>query len=273
MSAKQPDVAFFDCVDQARDPQFLVNWLDAASAMESARKWKQQTFALLDIKEGDQVLDVGCGPGDDVRALSRIVGDTGRVVGVDSSQIMIAEAQQRLEGLDLPVEYDVQSVYDLGFPDGTFDACRSERLFVHLESPQQALAEMARVARSGASILCFEADFETLIIDGPDRPLTRRMLNFLCDSLRNGWAGRQLRALFTVSGLTQITMTPVNLIHTDYTAADNFWLLRQTAESAKESNLISAAEADHWLNHLQQASQSQRFFCAATAFIVAGRKP
>ena len=53
------------------------------------------------MQEGHHILDVGCGTGDDVLALARIVGETGRVVGIDNSETMIAEARQRAEGLDL----------------------------------------------------------------------------------------------------------------------------------------------------------------------------
>jgi trans-aconitate methyltransferase len=46
-------------------------------------------------------LDLGCGTGDDVRAISKIVGPSGSAYGVDASAAMIAEA--RRSALDIAV--------------------------------------------------------------------------------------------------------------------------------------------------------------------------
>ena len=48
-------------------------------------------------KEGDVVVDLGCGAGHDVILASRIVGPTGKVVGVDLTQEMIHGAQQNVK--------------------------------------------------------------------------------------------------------------------------------------------------------------------------------
>src|SRR5690348_123015 len=75
--------------------------------------------ALLDVHAGDDILDVGCGTGDDTRALAHLVGRSGRITGVDSSATMIAEARRRAAGLDLPVEYRVANAQHLPFADNT----------------------------------------------------------------------------------------------------------------------------------------------------------
>lgn len=45
------------------------------------------------VGEGDQVLDVGCGLGHEVRRLAELVGPRGRVAGIDASPAMITEAR------------------------------------------------------------------------------------------------------------------------------------------------------------------------------------
>ncbi len=88
-------------------------------------------------------MDLGCGPGDDGRILAQMVGSTGRVVGVDSSGAIITEARKGAEGLTLPVEYIVGDAHRLDFAGSTFDGCRAERVFQHVENPRQVLREMA----------------------------------------------------------------------------------------------------------------------------------
>ena len=50
------------------------------------------------------------------------------------------------------------------------------------------MAELARVAKPGAPVVVFEPDFETSVVAASDRVLTRKLLNFFCDSYRNGHA-------------------------------------------------------------------------------------
>ena len=79
--------------------------MDDANAMEFFRAAKSRTYALLALRVGEQVLDVGCGAGEDVRALAEIVGPTGRAIGVDSSQTMVAAARERSVDSPLPVAF------------------------------------------------------------------------------------------------------------------------------------------------------------------------
>ena len=70
-----------------------------------------------------------------------------------------------------------------------FDVCRAARLLEHLPDAGQALAEMARVTRRGGQVVVFDLDWDTLIIDHPDKETTRTIVLSYSDSIRNGWIG------------------------------------------------------------------------------------
>lgn len=249
-------------------------YLDTLSAAEFAQVYKRQSFNLLDVQPGDWVLDVGCGTGDDVRLLAQLVGRVGRVIGVDSDVGMIAEARRRAAGKTLPVAFQLCDVHQLAFADNTFDCCRADRVFQHLEDPQRALAEVVRVAQSGARIVALEPDWETLVVDIADRATTRKILNFVCDQMvRNGWIGRQLPNLFRACGLTEIGVAAGAVPLTDFTLADRLWGLRRNARRAQNAGVVSAAEATAWIESLEQTSQNNRFLGAVTGFAVCGRRP
>jgi len=76
------------------------------------------------------VLEVGCGTGDDARDIARRVGPTGHVVGLDNSQVMIAEGERRAAGLGLPVAFHVGDAMHMTYADRSFDAVRADRTFL-----------------------------------------------------------------------------------------------------------------------------------------------
>ncbi|MSQ14289.1 MAG: class I SAM-dependent methyltransferase [Dehalococcoidia bacterium] len=241
-----------------------------AEAFEAS---KRRTYQLLNIQEGHRILDVGCGTGQDVRSLAQLVGSSGRVTGIDSSEAMVSEALKRMEGEALPVEYLSGDAHNLDFPDQAFDGCRAYHVLMHLEDPRKALAEVVRVTRSGGRIVLCEPDLETWMIDAPNRSVTRRILNFRCDGFRSGWVGRQLPALFSEIGITDISIEPVTLEWTDYAWTDQRFGLHTIAERAKEAGVVSADEAAEWLGYLEEAGRTGRFFAAFTMFTVSGHKP
>ena len=85
----------FTNVDQTKDPRFFIEFLDARKTVEGERKVKDLIIELLGLKPGAHVLDVGCGTGDDAREMAGMVGENGRVVGIDPSETLITESKAR----------------------------------------------------------------------------------------------------------------------------------------------------------------------------------
>lgn len=105
MSHRDADSVFntgFADIDATNQPAALVSHQDRVNSQAAIQASKRRAYAMLEPRPGDRVLEVGCGSGDDVRALARIVGATGLAVGVDVSETMVADARRRSEGLELP---------------------------------------------------------------------------------------------------------------------------------------------------------------------------
>ena len=82
--------------------------------------------------EGASVLDLGCGAGRDVYLLSRLVGENGRVVGVDMTEEQLAVAQKHVDGhtklygysrpnVEFKLGY-IEHLNELNLEPGSFDA-------------------------------------------------------------------------------------------------------------------------------------------------------
>ena len=240
----------------------------------STRRFASRTIDLLDIQLGAYVLDVGCGVGDEVRAMARRVGETGGAVGVDHSAVMIAKAQTRSEGLGLPVAFHVGDAASLDFPDNVFDGARADRVLIHLNDPQRALMEMVRVLKPGARIVVFDPEWETLVVDLPDRALVRKIVTIGCDHLvRNAWIGRELYHRFHQLELIDVAVEFIGATLSEPTLARTVFNLDGAVQYGQENGLLSPAELAAWSEHMESAKASGRLFAALGGFLVSGRKP
>ena len=59
--------------------------------------YRRAAVAQLAIQPGDTVVEVGCGTGLNFRLLQRVIGPAGRIIGVDLTDAMLAQAQRRIE--------------------------------------------------------------------------------------------------------------------------------------------------------------------------------
>ena len=261
-------------VDQAEDPEFFLKFIDLTRIRwnEMARADPQGFYAFLDIKSGHQILDIGCGTGVFLRPLAESIDPSCRIIGVDNSEIMISEAIKRAEGLNLPVEYRVGDAHALDIADESFDRCYANFVLMHLQRPKQALSEMKRVLRPGGLIVVDEPDWDSQVINSKDLRLTRKLIHFISDSLKNGIIGRQLTEFYHELGLVDIAVTGQITTWPNYAVFKKWWI-EGGIEKAGTAGIASSEELAEWLNDLDERDKTGRFFSAFTNYRVSGRKP
>ena len=256
-------------VDRTSEPGFFLRFLDEANKLPEAIAFKPIILSGLKLTGGETVLDLGCGLGDDTFEIARVVGNQGRAVGVDVSENMVAEARRRADHRRLNVEFEVGDAQVLRFEDASFDACRAERMLMHVPDAERALAEMVRVIRSGGRLSVLDFDWETQFVDSPYQETTRLITRSVCDSLKNGWIGRRLPRLFKQHAMTDISVTPRTVMLT-YPFLG--LLLGGHVVHIQQTGALSPSEAERWWTHLREAHEAGMFLYGFTAFIVAGIK-
>ena len=232
--------------------------------------YKARSFELLRLAGGDHALDVGCGTGEDARAIASSMSDVS-VTGIDASEDKIRDAQARALGLPRPVDFRVGDACALPFDDESFDACRADRVFHHLVDPEKALAQMVRVIRSGGRVAVSDTDYDTLVVEAPDVDLTRRILAHHTARMESGRVGRRLRGLFLDAGLASVEIEPYAAVATEYD--EEVLKLRDKADRAAAAGAIEPGEAARWVQSLVAADRARRFVCAQIVLTVHGRRP
>jgi ubiquinone/menaquinone biosynthesis C-methylase UbiE len=247
-----------------------VSYLEMASGQ--FHDVKARSYQALGLKRGAVVLDVGCGLGQDARELMQLVGARGRVVGIDYSEEMIAEARRRAKDVSSFPKFVVCEAHHIGFSSDTFDASRADRVLQHLADPRVAFEEMVRVTKPGGTVQIVDRDWGLVAIESNDQAVTRKILDLICEKIRNGWIGRRIPVLFRECGLQEVRVEALSITVQDFRVADRLLDLTLAAGHAADEGIVSLDEERAWLLELQERSDAGRFFAAWMMFIVTGKK-
>jgi ubiquinone/menaquinone biosynthesis C-methylase UbiE len=274
-SGAMPIRAFSSADELNERADFFVRFLDALHRLPSYQANHKRTVEMLEICAGYQLLDVGCGAGSYSHDVYPLVGENGRIVGLDQSPEFIEVARRRADALGMTIEYVVGDVNAMSFPDGSFDGSRVERVLQYVDDPHAALSEMIRVTMPGGHIVASELDWDTFVINIPglDRRLSRSTNAMISDGVGNGWMGRELRNLFLDAGLEDVKTEGHVMISTDAQLFLNVLAGRTTIVRAHGDQENGSEVAEQLIADIQAASQKDRFLRVGTMFTVSGRVP
>jgi len=133
-------------------PGVWQGWRESDNPYRQFKSERDRAFALqaLQLRDGDFVLEVGCGYG----WISRVLLEAAKIrwVGLDRSGSMLRQLRTPLESYQPAVLLGDGS--RLPFPSGSFDKVLSTGVLMHVEDEFAVLREMHRVLRPGGILLC-----------------------------------------------------------------------------------------------------------------------
>lgn len=118
------------------------------------RRLLEDLSNTLEIKEGESILDVGCGPGFVIeKVVKENTGKRISVIGLDFSRGMIKHARKRCKNFS-NVKLQVADLNkNLEFPDSSFDKVVCSNTLYALENPQGVVSEFYRVLKPEAAVI------------------------------------------------------------------------------------------------------------------------
>ncbi|HXJ80741.1 MAG TPA: methyltransferase domain-containing protein [Candidatus Methylomirabilis sp.] len=121
-------------------------------AVFARRTGAAAAFLTPHLRAGMRLIDCGCGPGSITLDLAQAVAP-GEAIGIDIREDALTQARAlaRERGIT-NITFRTASIYQLPYPDGSFDAAFACAVLQHLGTPLAALREIRRVLKPGGVI-------------------------------------------------------------------------------------------------------------------------
>lgn len=178
---------------------------------------RRETVDDLNLKPGDVVLDLGCGPGLWTHLLAEKVKPNGRVIGVDFSPDLINYAVENLkkEPLEDIIEFQEVDFYDVPFDNDTFDLVFFGNCFAYVTDHFKIMEEMKRVTKNGGRIAAKDFDGALFIVHPIEPQLSLKILAAAAQALKekpieplfDNFIGRKMHGLFLQAGFKDVSTT------------------------------------------------------------------
>jgi SAM-dependent methyltransferase len=249
-----------------------------------ARVWQPETEAMLDqigLQAGWRCIDLGCGGMGILGPLSRRVGPTGRVVGVDVGGPQLDAARLYVQDEDLAnVEILERDAYDTGLPRESFDFVHERFVFGPVGRDAELLREMLALTRPGGLVVIQEAVDDTSWRCYPPHPAWDRLTGAILGAFARGAGdfnvGQRTYGMLRGAGLQDVRIRPAVLAlpHGHPYMRLPILMASSLRQPIVRGGLLSETELEEALAACEQVVQDPERF--ALTFLVSqvwGRKP
>jgi SAM-dependent methyltransferase len=165
--------------------------------------------AVADLHQGETVLDLGSGAGADVLISARRVGATGKVIGLDMTDEMIALARANAVAAGVTnVEFVKGYIEEIPLPDASVDVVISNCVINLASDKRKVLSETARILRPGGRFAVSD------VIADPDMDdATRADMAAYTGCIAGALTEADFRTALADAGLVDVEIRPTHRVH------------------------------------------------------------
>lgn len=142
----------------------------------NSKPWVNQLYqSFLDIRPGQEIVDIGCGPGDFTRYLAGLSDGKSKILGIDSNpkSIKAGITDTKKARLSHVVSFKLGDAYRIPLDDDYADLTTCRTLLMHLDDPLKAVREMTRITKLGGHVVAVEQGKMGVYYDPNDKRFSR----------------------------------------------------------------------------------------------------
>ncbi len=250
---------------------------------------RRRRFAIDDLlvehlepSDHDVVVDLGCGSGFTLAAAGdRSPGAT--LIGIErDGAALLAAALLGGNGTRFHlISADLSAALPLADQSVTKLVCHN--VLEQIRAPALLLEEAARVMRPGARSVWSHPDYDSVVISGGDKDLTRRIVHAFADrpdptmDHADAQMGRKLAGLLRHSPLVPVATTAHVLLSTTLEGAARFRVETTVAALREACGVgevdVSLEDLESWKDSLEVANQQGRFLYSHLTYVVVAERP
>ena len=133
-----------------------VYWWPVWRGLYSGKNIRSKWFKFNLIKEGQYLLDFGCGTGDFAIPAAKIVGSNGKIFALDCNMRQLQVVQKKAREAGLTNIQTILSENKTNLPDGIMDVIWICDVLHEIREKQEVLSEFYRLLKAGGTLLIYD---------------------------------------------------------------------------------------------------------------------
>lgn len=232
---------------------------------------RSETLRQLALFPGEQVLDVGCGPGFLCESIAAVIGPNGIVVGIDVSADLISLCERRNPPKNL--SYAVSDATRIDRTNASFDVVVCTQVAEYVPDVDRVISEAYRLLKPGGRTLFVATDWDAVIWHSQAPGRMARVMKSWEPHCSHPHLPRSLVHRLTSTGFRfdGASVFPILNLHWDDDAYSK-GLAELVRDFVGGGSDIPAKELQEWLDEFSQLSDAGRYFFSSNRYFFRASK-
>lgn len=188
------------------------------------------------IKDGDTVIDLGSGAGNDVFVARRLTGEKGKVIGIDFTGPMIVRARENAEKLGLNnVEFRQGDIEDMPVTSNKADVIVSNCVLNLVPNKHKVFSEIYRVLKPGGHF-----SISDIVLEGPLPQKWKEVAELYAGCVSGAIQKKEYLGIIEEAGFKNIALQKDKTIHIPDDILANYLTTEEIAEYKSGATRITS---------------------------------
>lgn len=212
----------------------------------------------MSLNAGGCAIDIGCGAGHLLIELSKTVGVTGRIYGVDPSEDQVNQARKNCSEYS-NIEFIQSSAEKIPLPDGSCDLVTSTQTLEYIPDVNTALDECVRLMGVKSEFINISILWDYFKFYGAENKLNAQIHEVFKDHCSHQMLPMELDGRLAERGLLHIKHVPFPIMVTRRDENSVARYAEAVIATFARNNGVNAEKVDTWRKQLEIAEKNGRF--------------